>query len=204
LRERQGAVAGIVLAAGASTRMGRNKLLFALQGASVLRRAVVQASGAGLDPVVVVLGHEAERARQELEGLNVRLALNPAYLEGITGSLRGGILALPSEVQAAVVMLADMPLVTIDMLATMVQRFRSGTAPLVISEYDGVNAPPMLYDRSLFPELLASEEGGGREVVRRHRHEAEVVSWPASALGDLDVPADYERIRDHLEAPTRD
>lgn len=192
--------AGVVLAAGASTRMGRNKLLFPLEGASVLRRAVGRALDAGLDPVVVVLGHEAERAGRELDGLAVQTALNPAYQQGINGSLRTGIAGLPADAQAAVVVLADMPFVTSDMLATLVRRFRSGSAPLVISEYDGVSAPPMLYDRSLFPELLAmSGEGCGRAVVRRHRHEADVVAWPASALDDLDVPDDYERIRAQLE-----
>ena len=200
MRERQGAVAGVVLAAGASSRMGGNKLLLRLQSGSVLRRAVDQALGSGLDPLVVVVGHEADRARAELQGLDIRLALNPSYLDGIAGSLRVGIAALPAKVPAAIIMLADMPLVTRDMLATLVRRFRGGSAPLVISEYAGVPAPPMLYDRSLFPELLAlSEAGGGRDVVRRHRHEAEVVSWPASALGDLDVPADYDRIRARLD-----
>ena len=130
----------------------------------------------------------------------MRTTLNPVFEEGINGSLRTGLAALPADVQAVVVMLADMPFVTTDMLVTLVQRFRSGSAPLVISEYDGVNAPPMLYDRSLVPELLAlSGEGGGREVVRRHRHEAAVVAWPASALDDLDAPDDYERIRARLE-----
>src|SRR4051794_13364080 len=62
--ERAGGVAGVVLAAGASTRLGRNKLFIELEGESLLRRAVRRVSDAGLDPVVVVLGHEAERARQ--------------------------------------------------------------------------------------------------------------------------------------------
>jgi molybdenum cofactor cytidylyltransferase len=193
-------VAGVLLAAGASTRMGRNKLLLEVEGSTVLRLAAGRAVEAGLDPVVVVLGHEAEPARRELAGLAVRTTLNPVFEEGINGSLRTGLAALPADVQAVVVMLADMPFVTTDMLVTLVQRFRSGSAPLVISEYDGVNAPPMLYARSLVPELLAlSGEGCGREVVRRHRHEATVVVWPASALDDLDAPDDYERIRARLE-----
>jgi molybdenum cofactor cytidylyltransferase len=200
LIRRQAPVAGVVLAAGASTRMGKNKLLFPLEGSSVLRRAVARAIDAGLDPVIVVLGHEAEHARRELDGLDVRTPLNPAYEEGINASLRTGLASLPADAEAVVVMLADMPFVTSDMLATLVERFRSGLAPLVISEYDQVNAPPMLYARTLFPELLAmSGEGCGREVVRRHRHEADVVAWPASALDDLDVPGDYERIRAQLE-----
>jgi molybdenum cofactor cytidylyltransferase len=199
--ERAGPVAAIVLAAGGSARMGRNKLLFPLSGETVLRRAARQATAAGLDPVVVVLGHEAGRARAELAGLACRPVVNPHWAQGINGSLRTGLAALPAETTAAVVMLADMPFVTTEMLRTLVERWRDGTAPLVISEYDGVNAPPMLYGRALFPELLAMEgEGCGRQVVRRHREEAAVVAWPAAALADLDVPEDYERVVNCSEA----
>jgi molybdenum cofactor cytidylyltransferase len=197
--DRDGAVAGIVLAAGTSSRMGGNKLFFELQGETILRRAVRQALEAGLDPVVVVLGHEAERARQELATLRCRPVVNPEYQRGINHSLRTGLLKVPAEARAAVVLLADMPFVTADMITRMVACYRKSSAPLVISDYAGVNAPPMLYDRSLFPELEMMEgEGCGRQVVQRHRNEAEVTGWPFGALTDLDVPADFERVKAQL------
>jgi molybdenum cofactor cytidylyltransferase len=193
--ERSGPVGAIVLAAGGSARMGQNKLLFPLSGETVLRRAVRRATEAGLEPVVVVLGHEAGRAQGELAGLGCRTVVNPDWEHGINRSLRTGLAALPAETTAAMVMLADMPFVTTEMLRTLVERWRDGTAPLVISDYDGVNSPPMLYGRALFPELLAMEgEGCGKQVVRRHREEATAVAWPAAALADLDVPEDYERV----------
>jgi CTP:molybdopterin cytidylyltransferase MocA len=69
----------------------------------------------------------------------------------------------------------------------------------VISDYSGVNAPPMLYDRSLFPELRAmTGEGCGKQVVKRHQGEALPVSWPEAALMDIDVPVDYERLKTEL------
>jgi molybdenum cofactor cytidylyltransferase len=198
--ERTGAVAGIVLAAGASTRLGRNKLFIELEGESLLRRAVRRVSGAGLDPVVVVLGHEADRAREELSGLSARSIVNADYLRAENSSVRAGITAV-SQSAAAVVVLADMPLVPPDMIATLVDRDRASAAPLVISDYGGVNAPPMLYDRSLFHELLSMEgEGCGKQVVKRHRGEAIAVTWPADALVDLDVPDDYERVKALVEA----
>ena len=198
--ETTGPVAGIVLAAGTSSRMGRNKLFLTLDGESVLRRAVRQAAAAGLDPIVVVLGHEADRVRQELSGLACVTVVNPDYDRGINFSLRAGLAAVPAETAATVVMLADMPFVTAEMIATLVRCYRERTAPLVISDYEGVNAPPMLYDRSLFEELRTMEgEGCGRQVVRKHRGEAAVVQWPASALTDLDVPGDYERVKSRLE-----
>ena len=197
--ERTGPVAGVVLAAGSSTRMGRNKLFFELDGETLLRRAVRSALDGGLDPVLVVVGHEAERARGELAGLACTPVDNPDHALGINRSLRTGISHAPARARAAVVMLADMPFVTSDMLARLVARYRDSTAPLVISAYGDVNAPPMLYDRALFPELQQMKgEGCGRQVVRRHRHEAVAVSWPEAALRDIDVPEDYDRIKAEL------
>jgi molybdenum cofactor cytidylyltransferase len=194
--EAPGPIAGVVLAAGASTRMGRNKLLLELEGQSLLRLAVTRASSAGLEPVIVVLGHEADRAMQELSDLPCHAVMNPDYQMGAGWSVRSGIGAVPAGAAGALVMLADMPFVTSDMLTTLVRRFRTAGAPLVISDYEGVNAPPMLYDRSLFPELqVMTGDGCGREVVRHHRSEAAVVSWPKTALADVDLPEDYEHAK---------
>ncbi len=195
--DREGPVAGILLAAGTSSRMGKNKLLFELEGESVIRRAARRALAGGLSPLVVVLGHESDKAWKEIEDLPCEWSLNPLYEQGINSSLKAGVMAVRGlKAKAALVMLADMPFVTSEMIAAMIARYRQSTAPLVISDYDGVNAPPMLYDQSLFMELLLMEgEGCGRQVVRRHKAEAEVLPWPVSALQDLDVPEDYERVR---------
>jgi CTP:molybdopterin cytidylyltransferase MocA len=71
----------------------------------------------------------------------------------------------------------------------------------VVSDYQGVNAPPVLYDRSLFHELATSEgQGCGKHVVKRHRHEARSIDWPADALADLDLPEDVEQAKIVLDA----
>jgi molybdenum cofactor cytidylyltransferase len=200
--DRSSPVAGIVLAAGTSTRMGRNKLFFELEGETILRRAVGTAAAAGLDPVLVVLGHEADRARGELTGLPCQPVLNPDYARGQSSSLRTGIAAVPARSAAAVVTLADMPFVTATMIATAIDRYRERGALLVVSDYGGVSAPPTLYDRSLFAEILALDGGEcGRHVVKRHRAETLAVAWPAAALADLDVPDDYERAKTLLRMP---
>ena len=196
LPNRSGPVAGVVLAAGASRRMGANKLLLELEGETLLRRAVRRALSAGLDPVLVVVGHEAERATAELVDLRCRAVTNPDPGRGMNGSIRCGVGAVPREAVAAVVTLADMPFVTAEMIAEMVARYRSGAAPLVASEYGGVLAPPMLYDRALFGELDQLDgDGCGKRVVKRHRDEAETISWPAAALADVDEPGDFDRVR---------
>jgi molybdenum cofactor cytidylyltransferase len=188
-------VAGILLAAGTSTRMGRNKMLLDLGGETVLRRAARCAIAGGLGPMIVVLGAEAERAEKELGGLECEIVMNPQFESGMTSSMQCGLAALPTTAAAAMILLADMPFVTADMISDMVRRYQQTAALLVISDYEGVNAPPMLYDKRLFGELQATHgERCGRQVVQRHRDQAEVLGWPASALADLDTPEDYERL----------
>jgi molybdenum cofactor cytidylyltransferase len=194
--DRRDSVAGVVLAAGTSSRMGRNKLLVEVDGRSVLRRVVATALEAGLEPVLVILGHQSERAHAELAGLACQVVLNPEYREGIHSSLRTGIGAVPETCAAAMVLLADMPLVDAAMIRTLVQRYRAGRPLLVVSDYQGVDAPPILYDRQLFPEFRSLEgEGCGKRVVKRHAAEAVRIRWPSRALTDLDRPEDVERVR---------
>jgi len=194
-------IAGVVLAAGQSTRMGASKIFLPIGGESLLRRAVATALASGLDPVVVVLGPQPERARRDLAGLACRAVENAAYARGIHTSLRVGIGTLPSDADAAVVLLADMPLVTARMIAEVAERYRSTGAPLVLSDYDGVQAPPTLYARPLFPELAAAEgEGCAKRVIHEHADEAERVARPAAAMADVDRPEDYDRVRAELEA----
>jgi len=187
-------VAGVILAAGASRRMGagRNKMLLQLEGESLLRRAARRAVAAGLSPVVVVLGHEADRARAELKGLSCESVLNPDFTGPTSGSLHKGLEQLGPDVVAAVVMLGDMVLVTEQMLGGLVAAARGTDAPLVVSRYGDVTAPPLLFRRALFGELLAwSGEGCGKTVVQRHRDEAVYLDWPAQALADVDTPEDF-------------
>src|SRR5207302_1834244 len=185
-------VAGIVLAAGASRRMGRNKMLLELEGESLVRRAARRALAAGLSPVVVVLGHEADRARAALAGLACEFAINPDFAGPTSGSLHKGLERLAPDVQAVVVMLADMVLVTEQMLGALVVAARGGAAPLVVSRYGDVTAPPLLFRRALFPELLErTGEGCGKAVVQAHKHEAMYVDRPVTLLTDIDTPEDF-------------
>ncbi len=192
--ERAGRIAGVVLAAGTSSRLGANKLLLRLDSEPLVRRAARQAAEAGLSPVIVVLGHEAERVADALAGLTVETVVNPAYRAGMRGSIQTGIGRVPDDCPAAVVLLGDMPLVTAAMIEALVERFRRGTEPLVLSLYGEVQAPPTLYARPLFPALAGAGAGGGREVVLEHRSEAAELRWPEALLADVDRPEDAARL----------
>src|SRR5438093_1118627 len=196
--------AGVILASGASRRMGQNKMLLQLDGESLVRRAARRALGAGLSPVVVVVGHEADRLRAELKDLPVEFAVNADYTGPTSGSLHQGLNALGSDVAAVVVMLGDMVRVTAQTLAMLIAAARGTDAPLVVSRYGDVTAPPLLFRRALFGELLAwTGEGCGQAVAQAHKHEAMYVDRPEALLVDVDTPEDFEAVSQHYLAADR-
>lgn len=185
-------VAAVVLAAGSSRRMGMNKLLLAVDGEPLVRRAVSRCLAAGFDRVVVVVGHEAERVRAALDALPCDLVENPDYARGVGTSIRAGVRSVAEAVDAVVIVLADMPYVTTDMLRTVAAWYRATRPPVVVSEYGGVQAPPTLYDRALFGRLMAiPDDSGGKAVAAQPGALRVAVAFPESARRDLDVPADY-------------
>ncbi|MCC7052001.1 MAG: nucleotidyltransferase family protein [Gemmatimonadaceae bacterium] len=187
-----GHTAAIVLAAGASRRMGATKQLLDVAGEPMVRRAVRTATSAGLSPVVVVVGHDEARVRVALDGMPCHVVVNAEFTGPTSTSLHAGIAALEPGVEAFVVLLADMVRVTPAMVRALVPAPDAGSAPLAVSRYGDVLAPPLLFRRSLWPELLAWHgEGCGKSVVRAHRHEAVMHDWPEAALRDVDTPDDY-------------
>jgi molybdenum cofactor cytidylyltransferase len=193
-------IAGIVLAAGASRRMGgTNKLLLEIEVEPMIRLIVRRAIAASLDPVLVVTGYESERVRGALEGLTCTFVENPDFTGPTSTSLHAALRSLKSSVSAAVIMLGDMVGVTTPMIAAIADEARRSTAaPLVVSRYgdEQVFAPPVLFRRELWPELLAwTGEGCGKAVVMAHLREAIPIDWPAASLHDVDTPSDYESVR---------
>ncbi len=192
--------AAVILAAGASTRMGQNKLLLDVDGVPMIRRAVQRAHDAGFTPIVVVLGNEPDRVRASLHDLPCTFALNTDFTGPTSGSLHAGLNALGADTDGALLMLADMVHVTTHMLRTLSVAANADTAPLHVSRYGDVLAPPLLFRRVLWNELLAWQgEGCGKAVVKAHQHEAQMHDWPLEALQDIDTPAEYRAL---TERPT--
>ncbi|MGA0919725.1 MAG: nucleotidyltransferase family protein [Gemmatimonadaceae bacterium] len=187
-------IGAVILAAGASTRMGptTNKLLLPVEGVPMVRRTVARVQLAGIRDIVVVTGHEGDRVRAALAGLPCTFVESPDPTGPTSGSLHAGLRAFGPEIDATLVMLADMVHVTTAMLATLVASARTTDAPLEVSRYGEVLAPPLLFRRALWPELLAWHgEGCGKAVVRAHIAEANVHDWREARLADIDTPDDY-------------
>lgn len=190
-------ISGVVLAAGASTRMGQHKLLLPLGGEPLVRRVARHLLDAGLDEVLVVAGWEHERVLAALDGLPVRHAVNPDYATGMGSSFRTAVEALPDSA-AALFALADQPLLAPADYRRLLDTWRGGSAPIVCSRYGEVTAPPHLFDRRYFPEL-ARLEHGARPVLQRHAADTVVLSFPPELLLDIDTPDDYERAKALVE-----
>ena len=185
-------IAGLVLAAGRSTRMGGpNKLLEPVLGRPLVRHAAKAALGAGLSEVVVVTGHQARSVEAALEGAAVRFARNEDYAEGLSTSLKAGLAALGKDVDGVVVLLGDMPGVT----STLVRRLTSAYDPdagahVVAPVRGGRRGNPVLWGRRFFGEL-ANVEGdvGGRHLLELHPEAVrEIEAEDDGALIDVDTP----------------
>ncbi len=196
-------VAAIILAAGQSSRMGQHKLLLPLLGKPLLLHAVENATAAGFDDVLVVVGYHADEVRQLLSTYPLRVVENPAYAQGQSTSVRAGMAALAPQTEAVIILLGDQPLVSPAILQRLVLAWRDTTQPIVAPYYAGQRGNPVLFARALFPELLSvSGDQGGREILQRHAKEVHPVHIAeAEAAQDLDTWQEYQALLKRLEPP---
>jgi len=189
-------IAGIVLAAGLSLRMGRAKLLLDWGGRPVIRRAVEQVKAGRVDEVLVVLGHEAPTIREALKGLPVRFVENPEPEAGQASSIACGVSALGPGVGAALIALGDQPALPPEVIPRLLQAFKDTGNPIVAPLYRGVQGNPVLFAAAVFPELRAlTGDRGARSVVEKDPARVALVSFDLAMPADLDTFEDYERLR---------
>ena len=189
-------ISAVVLAAGASTRMGAQKLLLPIGGEPLVRRTVRQVCDTGFDEVLVVVGSHWEETLAALDGLPIRHAVNPDYASGMGSSFRTAVSQL-GDSAAAMFALADHPFVTTNEYRRVLDTYRQQAPAIVSVRYGDVMAPPHLFEREFFPEL-AQLQHGARSVLLRHQDRALVLHFPADLLMDLDTPEDYELVKSRL------
>lgn len=186
-------IAALVLAAGASARLGQPKQLLRVGGESLLRRTCRLALESGCSPVIAVIGSGAGRMRQELRGLNVSPVANPSWPEGMGSSLRCGmdtLLALDPPPDAVLLLVCDQPRLSREHLRRLLDEHRSSHAPIVASEYAGRAGVPAVFASSFFPQLAASSgDRGARDLIRNAADQARTLPWPDGAA-DIDRPED--------------
>lgn len=191
-------IAAVVLAAGASTRLGKPKQLIEIEGESLLRRTVRLALEAGCAPVFVVLGCEAERMRRELEGLAATPVIHEGWSAGMGSSLRRGmeaVCAMEPQPDAVLVLVCDQPKLAVEHLRRLTAGQRTARGGIAASAYAGRIGVPAIFGREFYPELLELQgDRGAREVIRRHAEAVRAVPWAEGEL-DVDEPGDLARLR---------
>ncbi|HSG95578.1 MAG TPA: molybdopterin-binding/glycosyltransferase family 2 protein [Afifellaceae bacterium] len=189
--DKEGPVAAIILAAGQSRRMGAaNKLLATFDGEPLVRRTVMAATASKADPVIVVTGHMADRVAAALTGLNIEIAHNPDFAEGLATSLRAGLAAVPADAAGALVMLADMPGVFGGVIDKLIAAFSPGQGrSIVLPTAAGKRGNPVLWSRAYFPELMAlTGDTGARHLLAEHDDAVTSVEIGAAVAVDVDTP----------------
>lgn len=188
--------AAVVLAAGRSSRMGRNKLVETVGGVPMVRRVAVAALASRARPVVVVTGHEEARIAEALAGLEVMLVHNPAFADGLSTSLKAGLGVLPASADAALILLGDMPLVTAGDCNRVLAGLAEEGALVAMATADGQRGNPVAWSSRLFPELRATEgDAGGRALLSRYADSVVEVELGIAAALDADTPDALAAVR---------
>lgn len=189
----------IILAAGESRRMGeRNKLLEAVQGVAMVRRVAETLSASAIDEVVVVTGHDADRVREALAGLNVRFVHNPSFADGMSTSLVTGVSVLADDCDAALIALGDMPWVCAAHVDALVDAFDPELdASICVPVFGKRRGHPVLWASRFFEEMKqVTGDMGARELMQRHRESVrEVQVADAGVTLDADTPAALDAVR---------
>jgi molybdenum cofactor cytidylyltransferase len=187
-------VAAVVLAAGESSRMGRDKATLGYCGSTFLETILRTLGVAGVERVAVVLGHHAEEIRQAVNLGDTEVVINRDYRRGQTSSLQAGLKALERpELEAVVVCLADHPAVSTQTLRRLVDSFCESRAPVVIPTYQGRRGHPVVLARQLFEELQSLRpDAGANAVVRKYQAVTQFVEVDdPGVLLDIDDPELY-------------
>lgn len=190
-------VSAILLAAGAGIRFGGDKLLAEFEGRPLVEHALSMLGDASVDETVVVVGGEAGRLRKVCEAYEVRVVENREWAKGQSTSVRAGLRAMSPDTRAAVVLLADQPLVGTEAVERLVEAFEGG-AKVAVAAYGGKRRNPVLFAREVWPLLLEELSGdeGARAVLRDHPElVAEVACDGVGDPVDVDTREDLFRLR---------
>ena len=190
-------VTAIVLAAGASTRMGdENKLLLPFRGKPLLSAAVEAVCASSVDDVVVVTGHEDRQIRDVLDSYPIRVAYNPEYAAGVATSIRRGLIACPPETDGFAVCLGDMPFITEHTISRLHRSFlEQGEASIVVAVSRGRRTYPVIIHQAFRDELMQLSGDSDLGPVL-DAHPEVVAEMDVGTEGvTVDTPEAYEEVR---------
>ncbi len=186
----------IILAAGASVRLGTPKQLLKFRGETLLRRIARESLASVCRPIVDVFGHDADKFNDELKDLDVQTIENADWKSGMGGSIKTGLkklLEMKNSCAGAVITVCDQPFVTAATINDLVKIHQKKETLIVASEYEKTLGVPALFDRKIFVNLQNMENGGAKQII--NQFSAETISFPfPDGAFDVDTPDDYARL----------
>ena len=185
------------MAAGRSTRFGAPKQLLPIAQTTMLEKVVHHALGSNLSQIIVVLGHLAETIQAKTDLSRTTVVVNPNYRMGQSTSVKAGIGRVATDSDAAMVLLADQPLVGKSVINALIDSFQNTRPPLVLPVFQGKRGNPVLISRSLFAEIRTGLAGdsGARQLFRKYSDQTKRVPMPnGHILFDVDEMGDYLRL----------
>lgn len=197
---RAGTVAAVVLAAGASTRLGQPKQLAPIAGRPALAYTLDALRASRVGQIVLVLGHAADEIASALDLSDVTVVRNDGYREGQSTSVRVGIKALGDDVAAALMVVGDQPFLAPSVVDAVLHAYEETGGPFIVPVYAGEWGNPVLLARGTWP-LLDNLTGdtGARPILRKHIDMVLEVPVPGALPEDIDTPDDYARLRARME-----
>jgi molybdenum cofactor cytidylyltransferase len=189
-------IGAVVLAAGASRRMGQPKMLLRWGNTSVIGRVIQVLNDAGIVEPVVVTGRSADEVQNELQAFSVRRVHNPDYEKTeMLQSLQLGLTALADELDAFLVVLGDQPQIELAVVRQIIDRFEQEAPALIIPSYQMRRGHPWLVRKDLWESLRSlPAEATMRTFINQHADQIEYLNVDTSSiLMDLDTPEDYSR-----------
>jgi CTP:molybdopterin cytidylyltransferase MocA len=185
----------IVLAAGASRRLGEPKQLVKVDGETLLERTLRVVREAGLEAVYVVLGANAERIEAAVDLSSVFVVVNADWESGLATSIHAGVQAAGSEADGVMLLVCDQPRLSVGHLCRLIEKFeRQNGAVIVASEYAGMVGIPAVFPAGWFPALLSLEgDSGARKILREASDSVLTVDFDGGEV-DVDTPADVEAL----------
>ncbi|PSB26563.1 nucleotidyltransferase family protein [Chlorogloea sp. CCALA 695] len=187
----------VILAAGASTRMGTPKQLLSYQERTLLRHTIEVAIASVCRPIVVVLGAYAQLIKSDISQLSIHIVENLQWNEGISSSIGVGIQELKTsypDVEAVIVTLCDQPFISTEIINQLALAYHSANQPIIACEYAETLGVPALFSERLFCELTTlKDKEGAKQVIKRYAQEVFRISFPEGAT-DIDTPENYAEL----------
>jgi molybdenum cofactor cytidylyltransferase len=191
----------IILAAGASTRMGQSKQLLKVGNESLLHRTIQTAVNSTIERALVVLGSNEHQHREEIADISVPVIYNEDWKRGMGSSLRFGVRFIEQKFpswETVVIMVCDQPLLTSNHLKKLVDTFRAEKKPIVASFYSGQPGVPVLFGRSMSEKLLGiNDDAGAKSIIKNNPESSYFLDFPEGGI-DLDTPEDWEGFKKSL------